>query len=113
MQQVKECIKLYENSIDMVVSTKLASANPYYNLYEEKEGFLNPSKHGDFTRRQDCPEVWEFNGAVYVINSKSLRAQKIKAFKKVRKYVMSEETSFDIDTPLDWKIAELLFQDSK
>lgn len=113
LEQVKDCITLYDNSMDMVVSTKLSSANPYYNLFEETDGFLKPSKEGNYTRRQDCPEVWEYNGAIYVINSNSLRQQKMKAFSKVKKYSMSEETSIDIDTPLDWKIAEFHLQDSK
>ena len=113
LEQVKDCITLYDNSIDMVVSTKLSSANPYYNLFEESDGFLKPSKEGNYTRRQDCPEVWEYNGAIYVINSNSLRQQKMKTFSKVKKYSMSEETSIDIDTPLDWKIAEFHLQDSK
>lgn len=113
LEQVKDCIALYDNSIDMIVSAKQATANPYYNLYEENDGFLKPSKEGNYTRRQDCPEVWEYNGAIYVINSKSLRTQKMKAFNKVKKYIMSEETSIDIDTPLDWKIAEFHLQNSK
>lgn len=113
LEQVKDCIKLYDSSMDMVVSTKLSAANPYYNLFEEEDGFLKPSKKGNYTRRQDCPDVWEFNGAIYVINSKSLRTQKMKAFSKVKKYIMSEETSIDIDTPLDWKIAEFHLQNSK
>ncbi|MUU78129.1 acylneuraminate cytidylyltransferase family protein [Winogradskyella endarachnes] len=112
IQQVKDCIELYNNSIDMVVSAKQASANPYYNLYEEHNGYLKPSKEGNYTRRQDCPDVWEFNGAIYVINSNSLRQQKMKTFSKVKKYVMSEETSLDLDTLLDWKIAEFYLQDS-
>ncbi|MBU2920904.1 acylneuraminate cytidylyltransferase family protein [Winogradskyella psychrotolerans] len=113
LEQVQDCINRYDNSIDMVVSAKQASANPYYNLYEENNGFLKPSKEGNYTRRQDCPDVWELNGAIYVINSTALRTQKIKAFSKVKKYIMSEETSIDIDTPLDWKIAEFYLQDSK
>jgi len=113
LDQVKDCIALYDNSMDMVVSTKLSSANPYYNLFEETDGFLKPSKKGNYTRRQDCPEVWEYNGAIYVINSNSLRQQKMNAFNKVKKYSMSEKTSIDIDTPLDWKIAEFHLQDSK
>jgi CMP-N,N'-diacetyllegionaminic acid synthase len=112
LKQVNDCIKLFDNSMDMVVSTKLASANPYYNLFEEENGFLTPSKKGNFTRRQDCPNVYEFNGAIYVINSDSLRKQKMKAFRKIKKYIMSEETSIDIDTPFDWKIAEFHLQNS-
>jgi N-acylneuraminate cytidylyltransferase len=113
LEQVKDCIQLYDRSMDMVVSTKLASANPYYNLFEEDHGFLKPSKKGNFTRRQDCPQIWEFNGAIYVINPASLRTEKMKEFIKVKKYIMSPETSIDIDTPLDWKIAEFQMQNVK
>ncbi|MDB9782464.1 acylneuraminate cytidylyltransferase family protein [bacterium] len=110
LEQAKKCIKLYNNNLDMVVSVKAASANPYYNLYEETNGYLESSKKGNFTRRQDCPEVWEYNGAIYVINSKTLRNQNMNDFSKVKKFEMSEETSIDIDTPLDWKIAEFHLQ---
>ncbi|WP_339625069.1 acylneuraminate cytidylyltransferase family protein [uncultured Winogradskyella sp.] len=110
IDQVKNCIDLYNNDLDMVVSVKAASANPYYNLYEETNGFLESSKKGNFTRRQDCPDVWEFNGAIYVINTTALRAQPMSDFSKVKKFEMSEETSIDIDTPLDWKIAEFHLQ---
>ncbi|WP_299123957.1 acylneuraminate cytidylyltransferase family protein [uncultured Winogradskyella sp.] len=110
LQQIKNCVALYTNDIDMVVSVKAASGNPYYNLFEEENGYLEPSKKGSFTRRQDCPEVWEFNGAIYVINCKSIRNNKIKEFSKIKKYVMSEETSIDIDTQLDWNIAEFYLQ---
>lgn len=112
LEQVKDCINLYNNSLDMVVSVKHASANPYYNLYEENDGYLQSSKEGNFTRRQDCPEVWEVNGAIYVINARSLRKETMKAFRKVKKYIMSDETSIDLDTPLDWKIAEFHLQNS-
>jgi N-acylneuraminate cytidylyltransferase len=113
LEQVKNCVKLYTNALDMVVSVKAASANPYYNLYEEDNGFLQSSKKGNFTRRQDCPEVWEFNGAIYVINCESLKKLNMKAFTKVKKFIMSEETSIDIDTPLDWQIAEFHLQNNK
>ena len=59
--QVKEALKLYSNDIDMVVSVKECSANPYYCVFEENsEGFLNISKgKGNITRRQDAPKVYE------------------------------------------------------
>ena len=108
-EQIKEAIKLFDKQLDMVVSVKETSSNPYYNLFEENEnGFLLSSKNGSYTRRQDCPKVWEYNGAIYVINVNSLKEMKISEIKKVKKYVMSEETSLDIDTPLDWIIAEHL-----
>jgi CMP-N,N'-diacetyllegionaminic acid synthase len=106
---IKEALKLYNNELDMVVSVKETSSNPYYVLKEENsQGFLKNSKKGKFTRRQDCPKVWELNGAIYIINIKSLKTKNINEFMKVKKYVMDEVSSHDIDTLLDWKLAELI-----
>jgi len=104
---IKEALKLYNNELDMVVSVKETSSNPYYVLKEENnQGFLENSKKGEFTRRQDCPKVWELNGAIYIINIRSLKQQPINQFQKVKKYVMEEIPSLDIDTPMDWEIAK-------
>ncbi|MGY5850478.1 acylneuraminate cytidylyltransferase family protein [Salegentibacter sp. F14] len=109
---IKEAIEIYKqdpDQIDMVVSVKETKANPYYVLREEnKQGYLEVSKRGQFTRRQDCPKVWELNGAIYVINAKSIKKSALSEIKKVRKYVMGEYPSHDIDTMLDWSIAETI-----
>lgn len=108
-QHIKEALALYNEDLDMVVSVTETKSNPYTVLFEENEqGFLVKSKEGNFVRRQDCPHVWEYNGAVYVINTNSLRRHPINQFKKVKKYVMSEASSVDIDTPLDWEFSEFL-----
>ncbi|MGG5905229.1 cytidylyltransferase domain-containing protein, partial [Sphingobacterium daejeonense] len=52
------------NGVDMVVSVKESKANPYFNLYEEdNNGWLRKSIKSGFTRRQDCPEVYELTGS--------------------------------------------------
>jgi N-acylneuraminate cytidylyltransferase len=109
--QIEEALQLYTNEIDMVVSVKETKSNPYYILFEENEsGFLRKSKESNFTRRQDCPKVWEYNGAIYIINVASLKKGTIGDFKKVIKYEMDEFSSHDIDTPLDWDFAEILIK---
>ena len=108
---IEEALSLYTDDIDMVVSVTETKSNPYYSLFEEnKEGFLQKSKEGDFTRRQDCPKVWEYNGAIYIMNLNSLKSGSIGDFKKIKKYEMAEENSLDIDTPLDWMIAETIIK---
>ena len=109
-QHVRDALNLYDDSIDMVVSVTEAKANPYYNSFEETDaGYLVVSKgSGDIHRRQDCPKVWEYNGAVYIINPESLKKESLSKFKKVRKYEMDSLHSFDLDTPLDWEMAELI-----
>lgn len=106
---IREALSLYQPGLDMVVSVKIARANLYFTLFEESnEGFLVPSKSGNFTRRQDCPAVYEYNGAIYIMNVQSLKNGPPGGFSKIRKYVMTEEDSLDIDTNFDWIVAEAI-----
>lgn len=109
--QIQEALSLFSLNIDMVVSVKESKSNPYYNLYEDNnEGFLIKSKNAKFVTRQSSPKIWEYNGAIYVINIASLKKRPLHTFEKNKKYIMDEETSHDIDTMFDWSIAELLIK---
>ena len=110
---VRRALELYTPDIDMVVTVKEAESNPYYNCFEEgDDGFLQISKgDGTFTRRQDAPKAWEYNGAVYVINTTSLRQMPLGKFKRRRMCPMDAGRSIDLDTPLDWLIAEHLMKE--
>jgi CMP-N,N'-diacetyllegionaminic acid synthase len=111
---IREALALFTPEIDMVVSVKESKSNPYFNLFEEnKDGFLEKSKSGVYSRRQDCPAIWEYNGAIYIINIKSLKEHKSLMFPRVIKYEMDEFSSHDIDTPFDWKMAELFVNEIK
>lgn len=103
-------LNLWNPEIDMVVSVCLSKSNPYYNLFEtDNNGFLKISKgDGKITRRQDAPQVWEYNGAVYVISVPSLLKSPLSKFKKIVPYQMPSERSVDLDTPQDWLIAETI-----
>lgn len=111
-EDVKSCLDKYTEDVDMVVSVKEASTNPYYNAYEVNEkGFLSISKgEGKYTRRQDVPKVWEYNGAVYVINIESLKKSPLGEFKKRIMSEMPVSRSVDLDTPMDWEIAEAIYK---
>lgn len=108
--QVKEALSLYRENVDMVVSVKECAANPYYCVFEENsEGYLHICKgDGNITRRQDAPKVYEYNGAIYVINPASLKAMPLNKFIRRIKYVMDEQSSLDLDTMADWHLAEVL-----
>ena len=114
---IREAIDLYNASADpdMVVSVTEASCNPYYNCFETdpSTGTLHISKgDGLYTRRQDAPPAYEYNGAVYVITPGSIRAMGLGEFPRRIPYVMPRERSVDLDTPLDWAVAEMLMADS-
>lgn len=46
----------------------------------------------------DLPKVWEYNGAVYVMNVKTLRQMQVNQFEKVIKYEMDEMSSLRNNT---------------
>ena len=99
--------ELLGDNIDMVVSVKKSKLNPYYTLFEEDESaLLKKSKDGDFTCRQDCPDVFEYNGSMYLIKKGSFLIYGLHGNLKVKKMLMPEERSIDIDDPIDWIIAE-------
>lgn len=114
VEDVENALNLYTSDVDMVVSVVESAVNPYYNCFEtDVTGFLQVSKgDGLFTRRQDAPKVWEYNGAVYVINPKSLRSMKMGEFAKKVPSIMIRERSIDLDTPLDWIIAEFMISET-
>ena len=114
-EDISESLKLYSPDVDMVVSVTEARANPYYNCFEtDSDGFLHVSKgDGKYIRRQDAPKAWEYNGAIYIINPQSLKRKSLGEFKRRRMYEMDELHSLDLDTPLDWRIAELLIAENE
>jgi len=108
-QHIYEALALFNQNLDLVTSVKESHANPYFVLHEENNaGFLEKSKKGLYSRRQDCPPVFEFNGAIYIINVNSLNKKSLSEFTRIKKYVMSKESSIDIDDKIDFKIAEYL-----
>lgn len=112
-EDVIEAVNLYDDSVDMVTSVMPAKCNPYYDGFEDNaEGLLTISKgDGTIERRQDAPKVWQQNGAVYVINPVQLKAKGLAGITKIRKYVMDELHSVDLDNMLDWKIAEIMLEE--
>jgi N-acylneuraminate cytidylyltransferase len=80
-------------------------------LFEENaEGYLKLSKKDTkIIRRQDAPPVYQYNGSLYIINTKSLRLyESLSEFPRIVKYVMPEEYGTDIDNAADWAKAEYL-----
>jgi N-acylneuraminate cytidylyltransferase len=112
-RDIQNAIGLYSDKVDMVVSVKEATTNPYYNSYEVNEqGYLHISKgDGKYQRRQDVPKAYEFNGAVYVINPTSLIEKGMENFDKILMSEMDEIHSLDLDTLLDWHMAEIMIKE--
>lgn len=113
-QHIREAYTLFKNTNDaeMVVSVKEAKSNPYFNLFEPNEkGFLYKSKEGNYKTRQECPKVYELNGAIYLLKSDKLKKILDKRPLLQIPYLMSINASIDIDTSQDLNILETIIHE--
>lgn len=95
------------------VSVTEADPHPYWtyrlNADQTMARFVDAAPA---TRRQDLPAVFSLNGAMYFADANWLRDSGSLVGAETLAYVMSEEHSVDLDTPLDWKFAELLLKEN-
>jgi CMP-N,N'-diacetyllegionaminic acid synthase len=94
----------------MVVSvTEAPHADWIFSM--DAAGLLDVGVVQPVARRQDMTKRYALNGAIYVAGCDELRASRSFLGPNTAGYVMSPERSIDIDSPLDWKLAELLLCD--
>lgn len=103
-----EKIKLPET--DSVVTVTQAEHNPYFIMGKISDDYWQPLFTDKITRRQNAPEVFQLNAAVYVIKPGVIKLGKIFT-DKTRTVVMPPERSVHIDTELDFKLAEFLIKE--
>lgn len=109
VEDVEGAMALYRDDIDMVVSVMKSHA-PAVLCEEDENGYVQLSFNKRGLGRQQLPEMYEFNGAVYVINVQSLLEKGMSAFTKRVKYVMSKERSVDIDDIYDFYQVEAILK---
>lgn len=110
-KHIETAMTLFDEDIDMVASVKQIEDSPYFNMFRESgSGWLELLLPREGVRRQDCPAVYTYNGALYVIRASELRQRALHSFRRVRKFLMGDEESVQIDTPFDWTVAEAIIQ---
>jgi N-acylneuraminate cytidylyltransferase len=113
-KNLEEAIDLYSEDIDMVVSVVTPKSNPLYNFYfEDKQEYLKPFVEKQVNNRQESQKFYQFNGAIYIINTQSIKEKEISQFQKIKKYVMNPFESIDIDDDFDWFVAEQILKYKK
>ncbi|MDB2153568.1 acylneuraminate cytidylyltransferase family protein [Clostridium butyricum] len=104
--------KLLSTGLDSAASVCEAEVNPYWtNIFngERLEYFFKDGK--EITRRQDLPNVYRLNGAVYVAKCDVLKNEMTFETEYTTGYVMDKNSSIDIDDIIDFKFAELLMKE--
>lgn len=104
---------LMDSGANNVITGNHARKSPYFNMVEEdKECKVFKSKLLDLaiTRRQDSPVVYEMNASIYVWGKDNFfDAEKI-VNENTRLFEMPFERSIDIDSEVEFEIAEFLYK---
>ena len=116
-QDITNCILEFEKgNIDTVITVSNASRSPYFNMIKKNhEGFASlvipPEKN--ISRRQDAPEVFDMTTVAYIVRPKFVKESDGIFDGRVRSVNIPPERAIDIDTILDFEIAEFLYSKSK
>lgn len=111
---IDECLRLaIKQNASSVVSVNEPDTHPYWT-YRLSEGqtLVRLVDAAPVPRRQDLPTVVTLNGAMYFSDANWLRRSGSFVDAETLAFVMPRERSVDLDTPLDWKLAELLLKES-
>ena len=110
---VEGCVKLLEDKqCDVVFGVYKQHHNPYFNMMEpNSEGFLRFSKSigKKISSRQEAPTVYQLNG-LCVFNCKKFLEYGTIYMPKALPYEILPETGLMIDNELEFRIAEMMFQ---
>ena len=105
---------LVDEQADSVFSVAEAFRNPYFNMVElDSTGIPHLVKAGSFASRQEAPPVYDLNSSIYVWRRDDLVEGRRVIMPNSRVYVMSRESSVDIDDEFDFRIAEMLLADAE
>jgi len=95
-----------------VVSVSETETHPYWTYrLNADQTMVRLLDVAPVARRQDLPAFFSLNGAMYFAEANWLRNSRSFVGAETLAYVMSKEHSVDLDTPLDWKFAELLLKE--
>jgi CMP-N,N'-diacetyllegionaminic acid synthase len=95
------------------VSVVRAKNHPFWTFRTSNDGTLTPfigPSLGAPTRRQDLPDAWALNGAVYVGRVAWVRVHRSFLNTGTVGYVMPRHRSLDIDTPKDLALARKIIE---
>ena len=111
---IDSCLQLaLTHKAQSVVSVSEADTHPYWTYRVAEDLALRRFVNAEpIARRQDLPQAFALNGALYFADVNWLRLRGSFVGHETLAYVMAKERSVDLDTPFDWKFAELLLKES-
>ncbi|MCQ8127922.1 acylneuraminate cytidylyltransferase family protein [Methylomonas rivi] len=111
-QDIENCLDEFQKGqADMVITVSEAHRSPYFNMVKTNSdgsvGLVIPPQ-SNITRRQDAPAVYDMTTVAYVADPAFVMTRNAVFDGRVRAVHVPVERAIDIDTLLDFQIAECL-----
>ena len=108
---ITQCLESLDEKTDMVVGISEAARSPWFNMVQKKDGgFIDVLMKNDicYARRQETPKIFNMTTVAYVSRPEFITNFTGIFDGKVKGVEIPAERALDIDTELDFEIAELL-----
>jgi CMP-N-acetylneuraminic acid synthetase len=110
---IDKCLDEFEKGeVDVVITVSDAYRSPYFNMVVNYKGYASLVIPPDIkiVRRQDAPVVYDMTTVAYVAHPKFINEKDGIFEGRVRSVYVPLERAIDIDTLLDFKMAECLIK---
>jgi len=114
MQRWETARALLNGGCEGVIGVSPADTHPFLAFRNSADGYLEPwvSNPGGITRSQGYLPAYTVNGALYLTRVDALIKQRTFSPQKCRPVLCTERVeNIDIDTPFDWRMAEIIIAD--
>ena len=108
---VQNCLMALDDQVDMVVTMTETNRSPWYNMVRTRpDGTLNLliQDANNFVRRQDVPKAFDMATVAYVTRPTFIMNNERIWDGRIKGVEIPIELALDIDTLLDFKLAEFL-----
>ncbi len=112
VEDIDRCVADYrKGDVDVVITATEAHRSPYFNMItlapDGRAGLVIPPQAA-VVRRQDAPKVYDMTTVAYVARPEFVMSAAGTFQGRVRAVLVPPERALDIDTPLDFEMAEFL-----
>ena len=112
VDDVGNCLNKLDESTDIVVTLTDTSRSPFFNMVQEEDGYVRLLVDGteSYSRRQDVPKAFDMTTVAYVTRPKFILEKNAIFQGRVKSVLIPSERAIDIDTQLDFDVAEFLMK---
>jgi len=108
---VQSCLDLFDESTDVVITVSDSHRNPFFNMVSmDHENYVELLNKNDdqYYRRQDVPVTYDVTTVAYVSRPEFVMSANGLFEGRVKAVKIPKERSIDIDSEMDFRIAEMM-----